>query len=113
MAETRYSFFLAEEALAKCPKCQRDIKMIKIPIAIELNFGPSLYINKHCMFCKNCDLLIVSKNEINEPLNRLYEKRITKNDYRITGTISKWRWRLGMGCPENTIPFEKEVKLDE
>ena len=86
-----------------------------------------MFLNNHCRFCKDCDLLIVNKNEVNEPASALHERAVSEKDYDIVGTVEKscgslgameettqktfihsrksWRWSEGDG--ENDVSSNK------
>ncbi|MDI6737703.1 MAG: hypothetical protein QME12_04275 [Nanoarchaeota archaeon] len=111
--KTKYAFLLANETYSKCPKCSHSVRQIKIPIAIKFNFGQMMFLNKHCMYCKDCDLLIVNKNEINEPASSLHGRGITDKDYEVLGTVEKSLWKLGCKGRDNTkdiILFRERVE---
>ncbi len=111
----RYRFILSGKTLSKCPKCSRPMKLIKIPIAIEFSWGQTMFLNNHCRFCKDCDLLIVNKNEVNEPASALHERAVSEKDYDIVGTVEKELWKLGCNGRDNTKdihPFKEKLEME-
>ena len=59
-------------------------------------------INYTCWYCKDCDLLIAHKHEIEHILTAMFlevDPQIIGNDYLIIGTVEKETWREGSKQP--------------
>ena len=89
----RYNFFLnphSDCVFSKCPKCEIPTRLKKLPLTIAIKkIRMMLNLNKTCRFCRNCELLIVKKNEVEEILFKIFGKKVSDKEYFILGTIEK------------------------
>ena len=73
-------------------------KQRKLPLAIHLNDGGMVVLNKTCRHCPGCDLLIAHKDEIEDFLTAFFEQQspdVVGNDYLVVGTFDRSDWRRG------------------
>jgi hypothetical protein len=97
----RHIFFLnpcTDVRFTKCPKCEGKTKQKKLPLAIHINGGGMMVLNKTCRYCPGCDLLIAHKDEIEDQLTFYYQQaasEVVGNDYLVIGTIERSDWRRG------------------
>jgi hypothetical protein len=97
----RYTFFLnpyTDVRFSKCPKCDGKTKQKKLPLAIHIDEGGMLVLNKTCRYCLACDLLIAHKDEIEAHLASYYHQaapEVVGSDYLVVGTVDRADWRRG------------------
>jgi predicted RNA-binding Zn-ribbon protein involved in translation (DUF1610 family) len=108
----RHYFFLNpynDAAFTKCPKCESKTVVRKFPLAIHIEPGQLLVLNKTCRYCTSCDLIIARKSQVEALMTACFEDKdpeIITNEYVVMGTLEKrdWRARNRMGKnPEETI----------
>jgi hypothetical protein len=78
---------------------QRKTGQRKIPILIHVNPHHLIALNYTCRFCRDCDLLIAHKHEIEHYLTTLfsqYHPDTIGNDYLAIGTVEKSAWKEGL-----------------
>jgi hypothetical protein len=71
----------------------------KLPLVIHVDDWGPVSINKTCLFCSRCDLLIAHKDEIESLLAQLFEQLASKtvgNDYLVIGTFDRADWKRGV-----------------
>ena len=97
--KTRHYFFLNpynDVAFTKCPKCNNKTKVRKYPLAIHIEPGQFLCLNKICKYCPTCDLIIAKKNDVEDLMVQGFEEKdpsIIGNDYLVVGTVDRPVWR--------------------
>ena len=97
--KTRHYFFLNpydDIAFSRCPKCNNGTKVRKYPLAIHIEPGQFLCLNKTCRYCPKCDLIIAKKADVEDLMVRSFEHRnptIIGNDYFVVGTMDRQVWR--------------------
>lgn len=110
-----YSFALnpyPDQRVSRCPTCERKTGQRKLPLFIHINPKYPIVINYTCRYCKQCDLLIAHKHEIEHLLTTIFQ-RVTPgaigNDYLIVGTVEKNAWREGLDHPKSTIEIMSQT----
>jgi hypothetical protein len=98
----KYSFIVnpyPEERVSRCPLCDRKTGQRKIPILIHVNPHHLIALNYTCRYCRDCDLLIAHKHEIEHYLTALFIGQapdVIGNDYLAVGTVEKSAWKEGL-----------------
>ncbi len=98
----KYSFMVnpyLEERVSRCPLCDLKTGQRKIPILIHVNPQHLITLNYTCRFCRNCDLLIAHKHEIEYYLTALFSQQAPDdigNEYLAIGTVEKSAWKEGL-----------------
>lgn len=98
----KYSFMVnpyPEERVSRCPLCDRKTGQRKIPILIHVNPQHLIALNYTCRYCRDCDLLIAHKHEIEHYLTALFSQQAPDtigNDYLAIGTVEKSVWKEGL-----------------
>ncbi|AFY91958.1 hypothetical protein [Chamaesiphon minutus] len=98
----KYSFMInpyPDERVSRCPLCDRKTGQRKIPILIHVNPKHLIALNYTCRFCRDCDLLIAHKHEIEHYLTALFSQQAPEsigNDYLAIGTVEKSVWKEGL-----------------
>ena len=101
----KYSFILnpyPDRRISSCPLCEHKTGQRKIPLLINIALLDFLALNYTCRYCKDCDLLIAHKHEIEHILTAMFlevDPKIIGNDYLIIGTVEKETWRKGLKQP--------------
>lgn len=101
----KYSFILnpyPDRRISSCPLCEHKTGQRKIPLLINIALSDFLALNYTCRYCKDCDLLIAHKHEIEHILTAMFlevEPQIIGSDYLIIGTVEKETWRKGSKQP--------------
>lgn len=102
----KYNFVLnpyPDERLSSCPFCGQRTGQRKLPLLIHVDPMYPIALNYTCRYCKDCDLLIAHKHEIEHLLTEMfkrYDPDVIGNDYLIFGTIKKKTWREGLTEPK-------------
>ncbi|MCP3998531.1 MAG: hypothetical protein GY722_26205 [bacterium] len=98
----RYDFSLnpyPKLRFTSCPQCHAKTGQRKLPLLIHVDPGSLIALNYTNRYCKNCDLLIGHKHEIEQHLTELFRgmdpSRIG-NAYLIFATVEKKAWRENM-----------------
>jgi hypothetical protein len=98
----KYSFMVnpyPEERVSRCPLCDRKTGQRKIPILIHVNPHHLIALNYTCRYCRDCDLLVAHKHEIEYYLTALFIEQAPDeigNDYLAVGTVEKSVWKEGL-----------------
>jgi hypothetical protein len=98
----KYSFMVnpyPDERVSRCPLCDRKTGQRKIPILIHIKPKQSIVLNYTCRFCRDCDLLIAHKHEIEHYLTVLFSQLAPDaigNEYLAVGTVEKSAWKEGL-----------------
>jgi hypothetical protein len=77
-----------------------------LPLLIHVVPSHLIALNYTCRYCKDCDLLIGNKAEIEHLLTELFRQRepeVIGNDYLIIGTVEKGTWRENMKHPKDIV----------
>ena len=104
----RYGFVLnpyPDMRMSSCPFCERKTGQRKIPLLIHVDPLHLIALNYTCRYCKDCDLLIAHKHEIEHLLTALFSQmdpEAVGNDYLIIGTVEKKTWREGIQQPKGS-----------
>lgn len=107
----RYSFMLnpyPDERLWRCPLCEQKIGQRKLPLLIHVDPANLIALNYTCRYCRECDLLIAHKHEIEHLLTELFRQSdpaVVGNNYLIIGTVEKRVWREGLTQPKGIAEF--------
>lgn len=102
----RYSFMLnpyPEYRLSRCPVCEEKSGQRKTPLLIHVDPNHLIALNYTCRYCRNCDLLIAHKFDVEHILTELFRQHdpeIIGSDYLIIGTVEKSVWREGLEQPK-------------
>ena len=106
----KYSFILnpyPDRRISRCPLCEEKTGQRKIPLLIHIDPSHLIALNYTCRYCKDCDLLIAHKHEIEHLLTDLFlqfDPEVIGNDYLIFGTVEKKAWREGL---KQSMPINK------
>jgi hypothetical protein len=98
----KYSFMVnpyPDERVSRCPLCDRKTGQRKIPILIHVNPHHLIALNYTCRYCRDCDLLVAHKHEIEYYLTALFIQQAPDtigNDYLAVGTVEKSVWKEGL-----------------
>jgi hypothetical protein len=98
----KYGFIVnpyPEERVSRCPLCDRKTGQRKIPILIHVNPKHLIALNYTCRYCRDCDLLIAHKHQIEHYLTVLFSQLsldVIGNDYLAIGTVEKSAWKEGL-----------------
>jgi 5-methylcytosine-specific restriction endonuclease McrA len=106
----KYSFMVnpyPEERVSRCPLCDCKTGQRKIPILIHVNPHHLIALNYTCRYCRDCDLLVAHKHEIEYYLTALFIQQAPDairqrrgyangNDYLAVGTVEKSVWKEGL-----------------
>ncbi|WP_310485619.1 hypothetical protein [Chamaesiphon sp. VAR_48_metabat_403] len=98
----KYGFIVnpyPEERVSRCPLCDRKTGQRKIPILIHVNPKHLIALNYTCRYCRDCNLLIAHKHEIEHYLTVLFSQQAPDaigNDYLAVGTVEKSAWKEGL-----------------
>lgn len=98
----KYSFMVnpyPEERVSRCPLCDRKTGQRKIPILIHINPKHLIALNYTCRYCRDCDLLVAHKHQIEHYLTALFSQLAPDaigNDYLAVGTVEKSAWKEGL-----------------
>ena len=103
----KYNFVLnpyPEARLSRCPYCEKKTGQRKVPLFIHVDPTYPIALNYTCRYCKQCDLLIGHKHEIEHLLTQMFwqaDPRVIGNEYLIMGTVDKKVWREGLTNPKS------------
>jgi hypothetical protein len=98
----KYGFIInpyPDERVSRCPVCDRKTGQRKIPILIHVVPKHLIALNYTCRYCRDCDLLIAHKHEIEHYLTVLFSQMAPEsigNDYLTIGTVEKNAWKEGL-----------------
>jgi hypothetical protein len=88
-----------EERVSRCPLCDRKTGQRELPILIHVHPKHLIALNYTCRFCRDCDLLIAHKHEIEHYLTGLFSQQAPEsigNEYLAISTVEKSAWKEGM-----------------
>lgn len=98
----KYGFIInpyPTERVSRCPLCDLKTGQRKIPILIHVNPKHLIALNYTCRYCRDCDLLIAHKHEIEHYLTALFSHQapdVIGNEYFAIGTVEKSAWKEGL-----------------
>jgi hypothetical protein len=101
-----YSFVLnpyPDQRLSSCPFCGKKTGQRKVPLFIHVDPNYPIALNYTCRYCKQCDLLIGHKHELEFLLTQMfsqYNPAVIGNEYLVMGTLDKKVWREGLTRPK-------------
>jgi len=93
-----------DERISRCPFCEKKTGQRKIPLLIHIDPLHLVALNYTCRYCRDCDLLIAHKHEVEHLLTALFMERDPSaigNDYLVLGTVEKKAWREDIGQPKS------------
>ncbi len=99
--KTRHYFFLNSYndcAFTKCPKCDKSTKIRKFPLVIHIDPHQIILVNKKCIYCINCDLIIAKQPELESLMTTCLEKvnpEVIGNEYLTMGIVDANDWKEG------------------
>jgi len=99
--EPKYGFIInpyLDYRASSCPFCGRKTGQRKLPLLVNVNKLDFVILNYTCRYCKDCDVLIAHKHEIEHLLTVLFQQRdpeLIGSDYLVFGTMDKETWREG------------------
>ena len=102
----RYSFMLnpyPDQRLSRCPQCEQTTRQRKLPLLIQIDPFHLIALNYTCRYCRECDLLLAHKHELEHLLTELFRQAdpsVIGNNYLIIGTVEKSVWREGLAQPK-------------
>jgi hypothetical protein len=102
----RHGFMLnpyPDQRVSRCPLCKNKTGQRKLPLLIHVDPSHLIALNYTCRYCRECDLLIGHKPEIEHLLTELFRQRgptVIGNKYLIIGTVEKGTWREGLAEPK-------------
>ena len=91
----RYHFFLntgKPRRFPTCPRCESTTRPREFTLVVNVNPGRCVVLEKTCPFCRNCDLLMVYRDELERQLATTLRERDPEaigSDYLIRGTLDK------------------------
>ena len=91
------------ERISRCPFCRAKTGQRKRPLLIYVEPVQFIALNYTCRYCKDCDLLIAHKYEVEHLLAALFAQfnpAAIGNDYLVLGTMEKKAWREGLTQPK-------------
>ena len=98
----KYNFSLnpyPDLRFSKCPVCENKTGQRKLPLLIHINPKNLIALNYTNRYCRQCDMLIGHKHEIEHHLTETFLKTdqdIIGNSYLVFGTVEKKAWRKNM-----------------
>ncbi|MCB0061729.1 MAG: hypothetical protein KDE19_06425 [Caldilineaceae bacterium] len=98
----QYNFIMnpyPDQRLTSCPQCGAKTGQRKRPLLIHIDPHQPVALNYTCRYCKQCDLLIAHKHEIEHLLTEMMRSQapaLIGNNYFIFGTVEKQGWQAGM-----------------
>jgi hypothetical protein len=107
----KYSFMVnpyPDERVSRCPLCDRKTGQGKIPILIHIVPKHLIALNYTCRYCRDCDLLIAHKHQIEHYLTALFSQKAPDaigNDYLAIGTVEKSVWKEGLKQQQSMSEF--------
>jgi hypothetical protein len=102
----RHSFMLnpyPDQRISRCPLCENKTGQRKIPLLIHVDPSHLIALNHTCRYCRDCDLLIGHKCQIEHSLTESFRQSgptAIGNTYLIIGTMEKGTWREGLAEPK-------------
>jgi hypothetical protein len=102
----KYNFSLnpyPEFRCSTCPNCQQKNGQRKLPLLIHVEPGNLIALNYTNRYCRQCDMLIGHKHEIEHFLAEWFsntDPEVIGNDYLIFGTIEKKAWQENINDPK-------------
>ena len=94
-----------DQRFSICPSCGQRNGQRKLPLLIYIEPRYSICLNYTCRYCKQCDLLIAHKHDVEHILTNMFmqlDPDFIGNEYLIIGTVEKKSWRENMKNPKGT-----------
>ena len=113
----KYNFIInpyPDQRLTRCPWCDQKTGQRKLPLGIHIEPKQLISLNYTCRYCKNCDLLIAHKHEIEHHLCetfRILDPQKIGNDYTVLGTEEKKVWREGLKNPRFAVETLDQIHI--
>lgn len=85
--------------LTSCPSCNKRTGQRKRALMIHIDPNQMVALNYTCRYCKECDLLIAHKHEIEHLLATMMKMRAPEfigNNYLIIGILEQKAWKAAM-----------------
>lgn len=101
-----------ERRFYRCPFCEHKTGQRKIPLFIHVDPRYPIALNYTCRYCKQCDLLIAHKFEIEHLLTTMFRQldpEAIGNDYIIIGTVEKKAWRENLQHPKEPTEMLSQI----
>ena len=92
---TKYNFVFnpyPDDRLSRCPFCESKTGQRKRPLVIHIDPHQLISLNYTCRYCRDCDLLIAHKHEIEHLLTGIFMQlnpAAIGNNYLVIGTMEK------------------------
>ena len=102
----KYNFSMnpyPEFRFSKCPDCHNKTGQRKLPLVIHIDPKNLIALNYTCRYCKQCNMLIAHKHEVEHHLTELFQKMdkdVIGNNYLVFGTVEKKAWRENIKHPK-------------
>lgn len=93
-----------DQRISRCPFCERKTGQRKVPLIIHVDPKNLIALNYTCRYCRECDLLIAHKHEVEHLLAGLFETLAPMaigNNYLVMGTAERKAWREGLKQPKS------------
>ncbi len=110
-----YNFTLnpyPDQRFSRCPFCEEKTGQRKLPLFIHIKPNYPVVLNYTNRYCKQCDMLIGHKHEIEHFLTKLFmqmEPDAIGNKYFIIGTVEKKAWRENMEHPKSPAELRSQM----
>ena len=101
-----------DQRFYRCPSCEHKTGQRKVPLFIHVDPKYPIALNYTCRYCKQCDLLIAHKLEIEHLLTTMFRKLdpdAIGNEYLIIGTVEKKAWRENLQHPKEPTEMLSQI----
>ncbi len=101
-----------DQRFSRCPICGHKTGQRKLPLFINVDPKYTIALNYTCRYCKQCDLLIAHKHEIEHLLTTMFtqiDSDAIGNEYLIIGTVEKKAWRENMQYPKKPTEMLSQI----
>ena len=101
-----------DQRFSSCPFCAHKTGQRKLPLFIHIDPEYPIALNYTCRYCKQCDLLIAHKHEIEHLLTTMFKQLdpdAIGNDYLIIGTVEKKAWRENIQNPKEPTEMLSQI----
>ena len=78
--------------LTICPICRGRTLLRKIPLVVHVDPMQLVVLNKHCRYCRLCDLVMAHKDEVEAMLVAVFAERgpdVIGDNYLVIGTLDR------------------------
>ncbi len=101
-----------DQRFSRCPNCEHKTGQRKVPLFIHVDPKYPIALNYTCRYCKQCDMLIAHKQEIEHLLTTMFKQLdpdAIGNKYLIIGTVEKKAWRENMQHPKGPAEMISQI----